>query len=168
MQARRGELVDVLAGDGLVSVAGGERCGLVTWLVAVEGLAIPGGRRADRLGRADRVGRADRAGRAGGGVAIAEIRAIAVADPARRRGVGRALLLAAEAALHEAGVHQAWLVTTNDNLVALGLYQKAGWRLSQLRAGAIDRLRHSVKPGIPATGHNGIALRDELELTKEL
>jgi GNAT superfamily N-acetyltransferase len=145
MQARRGELVDVLAGDGLVSEAGGELLGLVTWVVAAAANGEPGD-----------------------GAAIAEIRALAVAGPMRGRGVGRALLLAAEDVLRRAGVPEGWLVTTNDNLVALELYQKAGWRLSELRAGAIDQLRRSIKPGIPAVGQHGIPLRDELELTKEL
>jgi hypothetical protein len=59
-------------------------------------------------------------------------------------------------------------VTTNDNLAALALYQKAGWRLSELRAGAIDSLRRSVKPSISEVGEHGIPLRDELELSKDL
>jgi hypothetical protein len=59
-------------------------------------------------------------------------------------------------------------VTTNDNLAALALYQKAGWRLVALRAGAIDVLRGTVKPSLPETGQHGIPLRDELELAKDL
>ena len=100
--------------------------------------------------------------------AEAEVRALAVARASEGKGIGRALLTAAETELRAAGVHRAWLVTTNDNLVALALYQKAGWRLSALRAGAVDEVRRTVKPGIPRNGNHGIALRDELELTKDL
>jgi len=59
-------------------------------------------------------------------------------------------------------------VTTNDNLAALALYQKAGWRLSALRPGAVDATRRMQKPGIPEIGEHGIPLRDELELSLDL
>ena len=67
-----------------------------------------------------------------------------------------------------AGVRTAWLVTTNDNLAALALYQRVGWRLTGLRAGAIDELRRTIKPSIPELGQHGIPLRDELELQLRL
>jgi ribosomal protein S18 acetylase RimI-like enzyme len=137
MQARRGELVDVLEGPGAVAGDGDRSVGLVTWLVAAPG---------DE----------------------AEIRALAVGRGDRRGGVGAALLAAAEDALRDAGVPRAWLVTTNDNLPALAMYQKAGWRLADLRPGAIDDLRRTIKPSIPVGGHDGIPLRDELELAKDL
>jgi len=98
----------------------------------------------------------------------AEVRALALSADARGQGVGRALIDAAAAAMREAGVRRSWLVTTNDNLAALALYQKAGWHLATLRPGAIDETRRTIKPGIPQLGEHGIALRDELELTKEL
>ena len=137
MQARRGELIDVLEGQGGVAADGDRSLGLVTWLVAAPG---------DE----------------------AEIRALTVGRGDRRGGVGAALLAAAEDALRDAGVPRAWLVTTNDNLPALALYQKAGWRLADLRPGAIDDLRRTIKPSIPVGGHDGIPLRDELELAKDL
>jgi ribosomal protein S18 acetylase RimI-like enzyme len=98
----------------------------------------------------------------------AEIRALAVDDARRGQGIGRALLAAAEAALSARGVRRAWLVTTNDNLAALALYQKAGWRLAALRPGAVDEARRTIKPSIPEAGEHGIPIRDELELVKEL
>lgn len=100
--------------------------------------------------------------------AAAEVRALAVDESARGRGVGRALLGAAEEAIRMAGVRTAWLVTTNDNLAALALYQSVGWRLTGLRAGAIDELRRTIKPSIPEIGQHGIPLRDELELQLRL
>jgi ribosomal protein S18 acetylase RimI-like enzyme len=94
----------------------------------------------------------------------AEVRALAVAADLRDAGIGRALLSAAGEALRAAGVRRAWLVTTNDNLAALALYQKAGWRLAALRAGAVDEARRTIKPSIPPVGEHGIPIRDELEL----
>ena len=137
MQARRGELVDVLDGSGLVALLDGRPVGLVSWSVE---------KAAD----------------------AAEVRALAVADEVHGRGIGRALLDAAGDALRAAGVRRAWLVTTNDNLAALALYQKAGWRLSALRPGAIDATRRTLKPAISETGQHGIPLRDELELELQL
>jgi hypothetical protein len=59
-------------------------------------------------------------------------------------------------------------VTTNDNLAALALYQKAGWRLAALRPGAVDASRATIKPAIPLLGEHDIPLRDELELERDL
>lgn len=94
----------------------------------------------------------------------AEITILAVEEGARGRGIGRALLDTAVEALRAAGVRRAWLVTTNDNLTALRLYQRAGWRLAALRPGAVDEARRTLKPSIPALGDDGIPIRDELEL----
>lgn len=78
-------------------------------------------------------------------------------------GVGTALL---ERAVHEAraaGCTRIFLTTTNDNLNALGFYQKRGWRLVAVYAGAVDRAR-AIKPGIPLLGLNDIPLHDDIEL----
>jgi ribosomal protein S18 acetylase RimI-like enzyme len=98
----------------------------------------------------------------------AEIRALVVAPAFRRRGVARVLLEAAHDRLRSEGAAIAWLVTTNDNLAAFALYQKAGYRLTELRAGAIDEARRTLKPSIGEVGEHGIPIRDELELAKEL
>jgi len=99
---------------------------------------------------------------------IAEVRVLAVDAASRGRGVGRILMDAAAQALRASGVRRAWLVTTNDNLAALALYQKAGWRLAALRPGALDEARRMIKPAISEIGEHGIPLRDELELAIEL
>lgn len=57
-----------------------------------------------------------------------------------------------------------WVVTTNDNVDALRLYQRHGFRLAVLRPGLVDESRRRLKPGIPTTAGNGIPIRDELEL----
>lgn len=58
-------------------------------------------------------------------------------------------------------------MTTNDNLDALRLYQRHGFRLAALRPGAVDRSRH-LKPDIPAIGAYGLPLRDELLLVRTI
>lgn len=84
-----------------------------------------------------------------------------------RVGVGTALIEGAEAAAGEAGRTRLRVVTTNDNLDALRFYQRRGYRLAEIRPGAVDRSRQ-VKPSIPETGLHGIPIRDEIELVKRL
>lgn len=56
-----------------------------------------------------------------------------------------------------------FLITTNDNLNALGFYQKRGFEIVTIYRGAIHESRKK-KPGIPLIGYNNIPLRDEIEL----
>lgn len=56
-----------------------------------------------------------------------------------------------------------FLITTNDNLNALGFYQKRGFEIVTIYRGAINESR-KIKPGIPLVGYNNIPLRDEIEL----
>lgn len=58
------------------------------------------------------------------------------------------------------------LITTNDNLKALGFYQKRGFVLTKLYPNAMDNVR-KIKD-IPLIGENNIPLRDELELELNL
>jgi ribosomal protein S18 acetylase RimI-like enzyme len=81
-----------------------------------------------------------------------------------RGGAGSALLAAAATLATSRGCRRLWLVTTNDNLEALGFYQRRGLRLAALHAGAVDRDR-ALKATIPARNpDNGIPVRDLLEL----
>ena len=83
-------------------------------------------------------------------------------------GAGSALLQAAAGLAAECGCRRLWLVTTNDNLHALGFYQRRGLRLCALHAGAVDRDR-ALKPEIPEVNpDNRVPLRDLLELELEL
>lgn len=77
-------------------------------------------------------------------------------------GVGAALLNACTLAARDAGCSRIHLTTTNDNLRAIAFYQRRGWSLVALHAGAMDRAR-LIKPSIPIIGLNGLPLRDELE-----
>jgi ribosomal protein S18 acetylase RimI-like enzyme len=55
------------------------------------------------------------------------------------------------------------LITTNDNLHALGFYQKQGFHLVGEYPNAIVKSR-KIKPSIQEIGVNSIPLRDEIEL----
>ena len=79
------------------------------------------------------------------------------------RGIGTALIEAVKDAARRAGCRRLWLITTNDNLHALGFYQRRGFRLVAVHPGAVDEAR-LLKPQIPLTGLDGIPIHDELEL----
>jgi ribosomal protein S18 acetylase RimI-like enzyme len=134
LQARRGEIVDVLDGEGLVAENDGRPVGLLTF-------------------RPD-------------GPKTIELAALIVVEPGR--GIGSALVdtLLIEAA--QRGANRIWAVTTNDNLDALRLYQRRGFHLVALRAGAVDQARTELKPSIGKVADNGIPIRDELELAVDL
>jgi GNAT superfamily N-acetyltransferase len=83
------------------------------------------------------------------------------------RGIGTALLAAAEAAAREAGCRRLRIITTNDNVDALRFYQRRGYRLVAMYPNSLEEAR-ALKPAIPAIGAHGIPLRDELELEKHL
>ena len=79
------------------------------------------------------------------------------------QGIGTALIEAVKSAAGAAGCRRLWLITTNDNLHALGFYQKRGFRLVAVHPGAVDAAR-MLKPEIPLIGSDGIPIRDEIEL----
>lgn len=83
-------------------------------------------------------------------------------------GAGRRLVEAVAAVARAAGAVRLRVMTTNDNLAALRLYQRAGFRLAELRPGAVDEARRALKPGIPLTGNDGIPIRDEIDLVLDL
>jgi ribosomal protein S18 acetylase RimI-like enzyme len=97
----------------------------------------------------------------------AELAAVAVVGDHRGRGFGGALVEAAATAARRAGATVQWLVTTNDNLDALRLYQRHGYRLAALHPGSVDDARRR-KPSIPTAGAYGIPRRDELVLERAL
>lgn len=88
---------------------------------------------------------------------------VTISSRTESRGVGERLLEAAADAARDAGCVRAFLTTTNDNLRALGFYQKRGWRIARVYEGAVDQARRH-HPVIPRVGLNGIPVRDEVEL----
>ena len=84
-----------------------------------------------------------------------------------RSGTGTALLAAVVDEATRRGCARIFLSTTNDNLRALGFYQRRGLQLVQVRRGAVNESRKR-KPGIPLVGDNEIPMRDEIELELRL
>jgi GNAT superfamily N-acetyltransferase len=83
-------------------------------------------------------------------------------------GVGGALVDAVAGAARAAGCAHLQLITTNDNLKALGFYQRRGFRIFGINPGAVERARATIKPAFPAVAENGIPIREEIELLMEL
>ncbi len=83
------------------------------------------------------------------------------------QGKGTALIDAVIRQARECHCRRVFLSTTNDNLRALGFYQRRGFELASLRRAAINETRKR-KPGIPLVAGNGIPIRDEIELEMRL
>jgi tRNA pseudouridine38-40 synthase len=83
-------------------------------------------------------------------------------------GVGRALLDAVREVAIEAGCTRLWLITTNDNLRALELYQRWGMEIVAFHPHAVTESRRNLKPTIGERGVHGIPIAHELELELRL
>jgi GNAT superfamily N-acetyltransferase len=82
-------------------------------------------------------------------------------------GIGTALIEALSTRLRAEGCERLWATTTNDKLSALRFYLRRGFRLIQVRPGAVDDARKR-KPSIPMVGEHGIPIHDELDLCRIL
>lgn len=83
------------------------------------------------------------------------------------QGIGTELMNMVVNEAQQQNCKRIFLITTNDNLNALGFYQRRGFELVQIYRGAVNESR-KLKPGIPLIGENNIPLRDELELEMSL
>ena len=83
------------------------------------------------------------------------------------QGLGTKLIRAVVEEARKQGCRRIFLITTNDNLNALGFYQKRGFELVRINRGAVNESR-KIKPSIPLVGYNNIPLRDEIELEMSL
>jgi len=92
---------------------------------------------------------------------------VTIDSTSEREGIGTSLIDAAKGRVKAKGCRRLWLITTNDNLNALGFYQRRGFRLIALYPNAVEASRR-LKPQIPMKAANGIPIRDELELELEL
>lgn len=79
------------------------------------------------------------------------------------QGIGTKLIDAVTNEARKQNCKRVFLVTTNDNLNALGFYQKRGFELVKIHRNAMEETR-KLKPTIPIIGQNRIPLRDEIEL----
>lgn len=83
------------------------------------------------------------------------------------QGIGSSLMFVIEEKARGFGAKAVQLITTNDNLHALSFYQKRGYVLKSLYPNAVEIAR-TIKPSIPFVASNGIPIRDELLLYKQL
>jgi len=83
------------------------------------------------------------------------------------QGIGTSLINTVVDEARKQNCKRVFFITTNDNLNALGFYQKRGFELVAVYRGAVNESR-KIKPGIPLIGYNNIPLRDEIELEMKL
>ena len=100
-------------------------------------------------------------------IAAGDCELITLASLRSGRGIGSELVAAVRAVAERAGCRRLRVCTSNDNLNALGFYQKRGFALAQLHRGAMERVRQA-KPAVPLVGAAGIPLRDIIELEMTL
>jgi ribosomal protein S18 acetylase RimI-like enzyme len=79
------------------------------------------------------------------------------------QGIGSKLIDQAIEEARTRNCRRLFLITSNDNLNALGFYQRRGFEIANIYRGAIHESR-KIKPRIPLIGYNNIPLRDEIEL----
>lgn len=79
------------------------------------------------------------------------------------QGIGTRLLRKAIEEARARKCKRIFLVTTNDNLYALGFYQRRDFELVAIHRNALDETR-KLKPDVSLIGQNRIPLRDEIEL----
>ncbi|WP_125703231.1 GNAT family N-acetyltransferase [Lacticaseibacillus daqingensis] len=83
------------------------------------------------------------------------------------RGIGKRLLALAENRARMIGLTKMDVSVMNDNLQALGFFQRQGYRLTKIIRGSIDIARQR-KPEIPFIGADDIPLHDEVLMSKLL
>ncbi len=89
-----------------------------------------------------------------------EVVTIITTEP--RLGVGRALMVRCVAEARAEGCRRVWLATTNNNLAAIGFYQRCGLDLCALHRHAVHVARE-LKPTIPLRDATGVRIDHELE-----
>lgn len=82
-------------------------------------------------------------------------------------GTGSALLVAAEHEARRQGMSRVLLSVENSYIEQLGFYQRRGYVLYRLHLDVLPALRE-MKPSIPMVDENGIPIRDQIDLVKEL
>jgi ribosomal protein S18 acetylase RimI-like enzyme len=83
------------------------------------------------------------------------------------QGVGSMLMAAVREEAEKANCSQMCLTTTNDNQDAIEFYKNRGFRLGEIRKGAVDRARE-LKPSIPKFSPTGVPICDEWKFVLDL
>ena len=76
-------------------------------------------------------------------------------------GTGRKLVNKVVETAREAGCKKIILITTNDNLNAIGFYQKIGFQMVWVEPDAVTR-SWAMKPSIHLTAENGLPIKTEI------
>ena len=80
------------------------------------------------------------------------------------RGGAGGLIALLEKRARELGIGRLIVATSNDNVLALHLYQRLGFKISGVHVGAIE----PDSAGDHFVGLGGIPVRDEIQLEKQL
>ncbi len=96
-------------------------------------------------------------------IEIPECEIVTLNSIEERIGIGTVLVSAVKDVAVASGCRRMWVITTNDNVNAIGFYQKRGFRIAAIHLNVLEQSRR-LKPEIPFIGKNGIPLRDEIEL----
>ena len=83
------------------------------------------------------------------------------------KGIGTSLVNRVESTAKTKKCKYIEIITTNDNLNALAFYQKRGYRIVGIEINAVEKAR-KIKPEIPLISDEGIPIKDEIILVKEL
>ncbi len=89
-----------------------------------------------------------------------EVVAISTTEPGH--GVGRALMERCFAEARTTRCRRMWLVTTNNNIAAISLYQRLGMDMCALHRQAVQ-LARELKPTIPLRDATGVPIDHEVE-----
>jgi len=96
-----------------------------------------------------------------------ECEILTLASLHERQGIGTALINQLNSIATAQHCQKIKVTTTNDNLSALGFYQRRGFHLAALFPGQVN-ISRKYKPEIPEIADNGIPIRDEILLIKYL
>lgn len=96
---------------------------------------------------------------------VAEVGLIEAIRP--REGIGSALMAALAEEARSIGCRALRAITTNDNVGAQAFYRALGFRLVEVRPGAVNESRR-IKPTIARAAPDGTPITDELEFERAL
>jgi ribosomal protein S18 acetylase RimI-like enzyme len=96
-----------------------------------------------------------------------DIEVVTVQTDRESAGIGQALMDAVLTHARTTQGRRLWLVTTNDNVRAIGFYRRWGLELVDTINDGVAASRR-VKPSIPLVAPDGIAVRDELIFARRL
>ena len=85
----------------------------------------------------------------------------------QREGFGRALVDEVIKKAISLNCSRVWVITTNDNTVAVKFYETMGFSTVAVHKNAVEKSR-KLKPEIPLVGIDGIPITDEIELEIQL